>query len=109
MNVKRKMRRAAQRLALGGAASLIGLAGLGFLTAAAWLYLEAVGGAILACAILGFGYLGIGLILMMIASGDDDAGERSAQPEPSRKGDGMPPLATAFLHGMEQGMAARRQ
>lgn len=109
MNMRRKLRRAAQRLALGGAASLMGLAGLGFLSAALWLYLATVGGAIFACAVLGFGFLGFGLILMMIAASDDDDRKAPASPRSdARSKDGMPPLATAFLHGMEQGMAARK-
>lgn len=109
MGFKHKMRRAAQRLALGGAGSLMGIIGIGFLSAALWLYLATVAGAILACMIVGCGFLGLGLVLMMLASGDDTDHAATARQDTPKSPEGLPPLASAFMHGMEQGIAARRR
>lgn len=107
MGFRRKIRRAAQRLALGGAGSLMGLVGIGFLSAALWLYLAMLAGAILACVIVGCGFLGFGLVLMMLAAGEDTAQAGTTRQDTPKSTQDLPPLASAFMHGMEQGMAAR--
>lgn len=107
--LRKKLQHAVQSVALGGVGALLGLVGLGFLSAAFWLYLAALGGAIMACAILGFGYLGIGLLLMMLASGEIHRPHDKAAATTKSDTDSVPPLATAFMQGVQQGMAARRQ
>lgn len=101
-----------QRYALGGIGGLMALIGLGFLCASGFMLLLTVTDPITACAIVGCGFFGLGLILMVMARkphspvrhAPSSGTHADQKPAPSP----MPPLAAAFAQGVAQGMAARR-
>ncbi len=87
------------------------IVGLGFFSASLLMFLLTVTDAITASAIMGGGYLGLGLIFMVAARGTtSETTQTSSQkvPEAPDTRD-MPPLAAAFMHGMAQGMAEGRR
>ncbi|WP_299672643.1 phage holin family protein [uncultured Roseobacter sp.] len=103
--LRRSIRHAAQRFALGSVGALMGLVGLGFLSASGLMLLLTLTDPITACAIMGGAYLGVGLLMMVAArgSGSDDP---PAVPQNARQeAQELPPLAAAFMQGMAQGMA----
>jgi hypothetical protein len=83
--------------------------GLAFLTAALALYLWTVTDPITACLILGLGYAGLGLILIFAPSGRTEGPTPAPPPDKTAQAE-MPPIAAAFVQGMNQGIAvgARR-
>ncbi|GFE49423.1 hypothetical protein So717_11760 [Roseobacter cerasinus] len=103
-------RDAAQRFALGGVGALMGLAGVGFLSAAALLFLLTQTDPITACAIMGAGFLGLGLLLMVIARPSrHKPAKRDVHTRPAPREQDMPPIAAAFMQGMAEGMAHNRR
>jgi len=90
-----------QRTALGGFGALLTLVGVGFLSASAFLVLNAEYGAQIACLVLGGAYAGLGLIAIAMAC--------AKQPEPERPQSPLIPLAAAFLDGLNEGIATRKQ
>ena len=103
-------RDAAQRFALGSVGLLMSLAGIGFLSAAALLFLLTQTDPITACAIMGAGFLGLGLILMVIARPSrHKSPKRDSHDRPAPHAQEMPPIAAAFMQGMAEGMAHNRR
>ncbi|MEM8577632.1 MAG: phage holin family protein [Pseudomonadota bacterium] len=101
MSVQDHVKHAVQRSALGGVGALFTIAGIGFLSASAFLVLQAEYGAQIACLVLGGAFTGLGLIAIAIA--------RAKAPPPERPQSPLIPLAAAFLDGLNEGMATRRQ
>lgn len=113
-SVERKVARAARRSALGAVAVVAFLVGLAFLTVAAWIAMTAAASALAAALLIGFAYLALGAILVAVASAMGSRRHAPHAPEhdrppPYAPPSGMPPLAQAFLYGMEAGSAARRR
>ncbi|WP_113912467.1 phage holin family protein [Roseovarius dicentrarchi] len=87
--------------------------GVGFLTSAAWITLEDVYSSIAASLIIAGVYLGIGLIALGVAS---SSGKQDAEPAPRTplndpatppQPGALPPLAEAFIIGLNAAYAAR--
>lgn len=102
--------RRALMLCVGGVLVAVGI---GFLTSAAWIALEDAYSSLAAALIIAAFYLGVGLIVMGIASssGSRDGNAPEATPlrdpaAPPRPG-AMPPLAEAFIIGLNAALAAR--
>lgn len=99
---------------MGSGAALAFVVGIAFLTAAIWIYIAATVDTFTAAIVLGAIYVGLGFILLGLASarakdGADPAGVKSApQPDPDPPSN-LPPLAQAFMFGMEAGAAAKRR
>ncbi|MBW4706937.1 hypothetical protein KX928_03955 [Roseobacter sp. YSTF-M11] len=106
--LRHQLRETAQRFALGGAGALMGLTGIGFLSASALLFLLTLTDPITACAIMGGAFLGTGMLLMMIARPSGSSGKEHERHMSHRDQQEMPPVAAAFMQGMAQGMAAGR-
>ncbi|WP_187430715.1 hypothetical protein ROLI_000380 [Roseobacter fucihabitans] len=103
--LQHRIRQTAQRFALGGIGAVLALVGLGFLSASVFMLLLTQTDPITACAIMGGGFFGTGLIITWLAgapnkprSSDDSAAKQEA----------MPPIAAAFMQGMAQGMAVKQ-
>jgi hypothetical protein len=105
----RAMRRALLRIV---GAVLLAI-GAGFLTAALWIMLEEVYSAMAAAFILAAIYVGIGLFLLGVAASAAIREARIARAEALRAAAAppgaraMPPLAEAFLTGLNAALAAR--
>ena len=101
--------RTAQRAALGGLGGICLLAGVGFLTAAFFMFLLTQTDPIAACLIVGGMFSGVGLILVGVSRAGKSApppAVQTAQASPSASS--MTPVMLAFLDGLQQGMAARQ-
>lgn len=108
--LQRTMREIARRLALQGAAAVLLLAGLGFLTAALWLYLSQLRDALFASVTVGAGFVGVALLLLMAARPRRRAPAPAEDPEPEPRGvHGLTPLLDAFLFGLEVALKQREQ
>lgn len=95
---------------MGSVGLLMGLTGVGFLSAAALLFLLTQTDPITACATMGGGFLGIGLILMVTARPSRHASpKRDVHARPAPREQEMPPIAAAFMQGMAEGMAHNRR
>jgi hypothetical protein len=101
--IEREAARAARRTALGAGALIALLSGAGFLTLAAWLGLVPVIGSLRAALVIGLTHAGIGLVLAGLAAPRKGVASGAA-PQP---GGDIPPLADAFLTGLETGRRAR--
>ncbi|WP_425657706.1 phage holin family protein [Roseobacter sp. EG26] len=108
-HLKKKLRRSAQRLALGTLGGIMLLAGLGFFSASALMLLLTMTDPITACAILGGAFAGIGLLMIAVTQSSDNDGHHATADTSSAQKDDMPPLAAAFMQGMAQGMAVRQR
>lgn len=103
VTVERTARRAVRSAVLGAFAALFALIALGFLTAAGFIALMAEYGPVAAALTLGIGYLVLAaLFLVAVASG------RMPAPPPPPVEKPRPPLADAFLLGMEAGRGFAR-
>ncbi|MGZ2259778.1 phage holin family protein [Roseobacter sp. A03A-229] len=107
--LRRSVRQAAQRFALGSIGALMGLAGLGFLSAAALMLLLTLTDPIMACAIMGGAFLGVGLLMMAVAGASGREDKHLRHQPPQTQAEEMPPLAAAFMQGMAQGMAQQQR
>ncbi len=101
------MRDTARKTGLGLMGSVLLMVGLGFLTTAAWIVLEAEYGAATAALVLGCIYTGLALVAFA-ATGSKKPQARTAQER------GHPPssspmslVLTAFLDGLGSGYKAR--
>lgn len=111
--LKRRSERAVRRAVLSVVGAVLAGVGVGFLTAAAWMMLEDAYSAIAAALILAGIYAGLGLIILGLNASshdDDDASPHDEQlrdpaqhPEPGT----IPPLAEAFIIGLNAALAAR--
>jgi hypothetical protein len=73
---------------------------------AAWIYLATLDGALFAAGIIGAVYVGFGLILIGLASARKGESTR-AQPAPQTSAQ-TPPLAEAFLFGLQAGRGVHK-
>jgi vacuolar-type H+-ATPase subunit I/STV1 len=105
-SLRRTAVRTARRTALSLGAGIAFIVGAVFLTIAAWIFLVAAYGALVAAFILGLIYLGLAAILlgtaMSHAAPDHphsacDCDATRSQPTPP---EGMPPLVEAFIFGL---------
>ena len=103
--------RTARKAVLGLGAVLCLAAGTAFLTAAAWLYLVSITTPLIAAAIIGGAYCGVGFVLLGVAAA---SGGSSKTPEPSHssaahaEGENMgPKIVEAFMTGLQAGRRAR--
>lgn len=106
--LRHTIRDTAQRFALGSVGALMGLAGLGFLSASALMLLLTVTDPITACAIMGGAFLGVGLLMMVAARSSGTHHRRETHASGNQQAADMPPIAAAFMQGMAQGMAQGR-
>ncbi|MGB8624035.1 MAG: phage holin family protein [Paracoccaceae bacterium] len=109
---KKSVGRAARQAALAIWAGLFLLVGLGFLTAALWLYLAATQTVLFATVVVGLIYTGLALILLGLARMGGKAPAADERPErPATDGRApFPPVTEAFLFGLDAGLksAGRR-
>ncbi|AMY71740.1 phage holin family protein [Frigidibacter mobilis] len=102
VTAERTARRAVRSAVLGLCAALFGLVALAFMTAAGFIALMAEHGPVAAALTLGIGYLVLAaLFLVAMASG-----RTTPPPPPVEKP--RPPLADAFLLGLEAGRGFAR-
>jgi len=116
-SLKQTAKQTAQKTALSTGAVIAFLAGAGFLTSAIWISLAGVYDPLTASLIVGAGYVGIGLVLIAIASSigngtshSHDASEPlrvAGNPAPPESN--LPPLAQAFMFGLDAGFKADRR
>lgn len=104
--------RVGRRAALGTCATLLLVVGIGFFTAALWMYLAAVFDPMQAATMIGLGYSGAGLVCfgVLLSSGDPDP-EPVPDPEDIqrvRQTVAAPPLVEAFLYGLQAGSQASK-
>lgn len=115
--LKRKMRALAHQAALGGAAALMLLTGLGFLTASAYLALVAVTDPVTATLAIGGAYFGLGLILFVSARDGEPKTTHEQQAHFGNRASDDPPassepaddIAHAFMAGFKEGAETRAQ
>lgn len=104
--IEHKAKTAARKVALSSLGGLMLSVGLGFLTAAAWMYIALVADAMTAALVIGGTYVGLGLILMGLSSAREVGTHHSTRTSaPSQP----PPLMQAFLQGMQAGAQAQRR
>ncbi len=111
--IKDRSARAIRRALVVTAGGIFVAIGVGFLTSAAWILLEDAYSALAAALILAGVYIGFGLIAFGVASSSAKH-EASAAPHsplsnpttPPQPG-AMPPLAEAFIIGLNAAYAAR--
>lgn len=104
--IGKQVRRALRRVAMSGFATLLSLAGLGFLTVSASLFLLTVTDAITTFAILGCAYVGAGLLLFVGASRTQEETARAQARSTDSQKDTTESLVAAFMHGMSEGRDA---
>ena len=92
---------------------LLVLVGFGFLTSAGWIVLEDAYSSLAAALVIASVYIGLGLILLGIASSSGDKDRHAAVEAPLRDpatpphAGSMSPLAEAFVIGLNAAYAAR--
>ncbi|SDX44965.1 phage holin family protein [Litoreibacter albidus] len=104
--IEYKAKTAARKVALSSLGGLMLAVGLGFLTAAAWMYVTLIADAMTAALVIGGAYVGLGLILMGLSSARK-VETHHATPTPASSQ--PPPLMQAFLQGMQAGAQAQRR
>lgn len=91
------------------------IVGVGFLTSAGWILLEEAYSSLAASLIIAGIYLGVGLILLAVASNAKESRAYAAEMAPLRdpatapRPGAMSPLAEAFIIGLNAAYAARRR
>lgn len=108
--LKTKAANTAKRAGLLTGGLLAIVVGLGFLTAAGWIYLVNVTDTLTAALILGGAFTGAGSLTVGMASTsgsshDTQPTSYASQPSVHEAAD-HPPLMQAFLHGMQAGVSA---
>ncbi|APE41985.1 hypothetical protein BOO69_00080 [Sulfitobacter alexandrii] len=109
-----KAAQTAQTAALGLGASLLLAVGLGFLTAALWIYLVTVSGALMAALVIGAIYVGAGFVVLAVLSAKRRSAKRELEKIEYEKQKGadiqstLQQLILAFVTGMQAGRTGRR-
>lgn len=101
--------RAARRSALGLIGILTLTVGLGFLTASLWIFLVTIADSLTAAVTVGSAYVGIGLILLALATArnaEPRSHVRAERPLTTRM-DVLVGIAVAFLEGLGAGLGSR--
>ena len=98
--VKTAAAEAARRAALMTAGTICLAVGAAFVTASVWVSLALAYGPAVASSIVGVFYIGIGLLVMALAS----LRHRPAAHHAQRPVPGTPPLMQAFLAGLQAGV-----
>ncbi|MGC9418912.1 MAG: phage holin family protein [Rhodovulum sp.] len=104
---ERRVAAFSRRVALGTAAGVSLVAGMGFLTVAAWLVLSAQGGPLFAAGVIGLVYLGLGLVLAAVAAARHDPPQAGTQRSGQDAQEVFVRMAEGFAAGLEAGRAAR--
>jgi hypothetical protein len=97
--IRKKIARTAKRAGLLTGGLLLCCVGTGFLTVSAWLGLVSLVGAQLTATIIAGAYLGVGFILIGIAS--RKTVETETIPQPNQPD--TPPIVQAFMYGLQAG------
>lgn len=109
-NAKETASRTARSAALGLGALLCFGVGLGFLTVSAWIFLQTLLPPVQVALVIGFVYMGLGMILIAaLAFNGDRTSERQNRQEEEDKGMDHPAakLVVAFISGLQAGRSAR--
>lgn len=111
--IKHRSARAVKLALMRGVGAVFLLIGVGFLTSAGWIVLEDAYSSLAAALIIAAIYLGIGLILLAVASGSKESPAHASKmaalrdpatpPTPGT----MSPLAEAFIIGLNAAHAVR--
>jgi len=105
--LKTKAATTAKRAGLLSGGLLAITVGLGFLTAAAWIYLARVTDAQMAALVIGGVYAGLGFVMVGLASSGGSQDAPAPHPKAATQGPiEQPPLMQAFLQGMQAGVSA---
>lgn len=114
--IEEKAARAARKTALGAGAAISFLVGAAFLTAAAWIYISAVADTLTAAIVIGAVYVGLAFVLMGFAGAKSSTSSPSPDrvrtpptPAPDDPTADFPPLARAFIVGLQTGANAGRK
>ncbi|WP_226782984.1 phage holin family protein [Oceaniglobus trochenteri] len=106
--------RAARKAAFGAVGVIFLLAGLAFLTAAAWIALAIAYGALIAALVIGLAFTGCGLIFLAVATSSSKSGK--SHPPQHLHQEKRPPAAVsqaqlidAFIGGLNAGKTMRRR
>ena len=111
--IEQKVANTAKRAGLLSGGLLLCSVGVGFLTVAGWLALVPVVGMQTTALIVAGTYLGIGLLMIGVGSGDSkklshDANAHHASAQPSASTPNGPPIVQAFLYGLQAGSQANQ-
>ena len=103
--LKQKALRTARRTALFLIAGITAVVGVGFLTATAWIFLESRYDSLIAALVVGLAYVATSTILLMIgrSMSDNHVLHETTQPHSNELTE-MPPLASAFIFGLNAGL-----
>ena len=106
---KQSVARALRTTVIGAGAGLCLVAGAALLTLAGWLFLVTVTTPMNAALILGGIYLGLGFILIGVASAarSSDSQGKAAQQQQDADENVVPKLIAAFMTGMQAGRSTR--
>lgn len=106
--IKRKVTQAAKRLGFLTAGLICCVVGAGFLTAALWIILAAAEGVLIATAVVGSAYLGLGLILVAVGSRGqpEQPVHHNVADQPKADLPDSPPIVQAFMYGLQAGAQA---
>lgn len=108
-NAKETASRTARSAALGLGALLCFGVGLGFLTVSAWIFLQSFLPVTQVALVIGFAYLGLGLILIaaLAFNGDRTTERQSSSDQDSDFDHPAAKLVIAFISGLQAGRSAR--
>ena len=106
--VGQKIGGAARKAGVVTAGATLTSVGVAFLTAAAWIFLAAEHGTLIAAVVIGFTYTGLGIVIVAMGSSDGRLkAERAQQAAVSTHAETPAQMVIlSFLQGMEQGRQA---
>ena len=109
-HLKARSAHAARRAALGAGATALIIVGAGFLTSAAWMLLAQMQSPLFAATVIGSAYVGVGLVCIGIVLSSSDhtpaSTATSHSSENAKRAADLPPLAEAFVFGLNAGLSA---
>lgn len=106
--VTARARKGARRAGLLLVSGLLLAAGVGFLSAAIWIVVAAAWSPLVAALVLGVIYLGAGGIVLSLALPPRQVHEPVAAQDEALKKAPFPPLAEAFVFGLDTALRLRR-